>query len=81
MATTPFGERMKDHQVRAECMSEVEVMLAMARAMHAGRADDAAFALSTWLFKHRLTLSATAALELLSHAQLTDKAQHQRHPQ
>lgn len=55
-------------------MREVDVMLAMTRAMHSGQADEAAYALSTWLFKHQLKLSATAALELLAHAQLAKQA-------
>jgi hypothetical protein len=74
MARTPFGERLKDRETIAKNVTDVEVMLAMTRAMHSGDADQAAFILSTWLFKHQLRLSATAALELLSHAHLTDRS-------
>jgi hypothetical protein len=70
MATTDFSERLKMRESAAKSSGEVAVMLAMARAIHAGDADQAAFAFSAWLFKHQLNLSATAALELLSHAQL-----------
>jgi hypothetical protein len=70
MATTDFSERLKKRETAARSSGEVAVMLAMARAIHAGDADQAAFAFSAWLFKHQLNLSATAALELLSHALL-----------